>query len=165
MGLFGKLFSKDPTADWPPPEGRLPAFDPSTGKFGPLRFGDPLEAARALGKPLSYEGGTNMAILKYASGVTLDFEDGKFVNLCFNTAPEVAAHGGQRPAVGSVGGLPVSEATTPEDAIGWMGEPDEREEDADDDSIAFTYRRGKITIYFEFEKDVGLSFLDITADD
>jgi hypothetical protein len=166
VGLLDKLFKSDPTSDWPA-FGRTPAFDPERGTFGALRFGDPPEKARAIGRPSTFTGRMDgRCSMDYdPGGFELDFEDARFVGLMFVTGTGEGAplRPGATPAKVSIGGLPVSEATTPEEIRNWFGAPDA--ETDEDDILELEYVRGKVVVDFQFDKAAGLAVVDILLDD
>jgi hypothetical protein len=163
-GFLAKLFGGDPTADWPPYSGRTPSFDAERGVFGPVRFGDPLEKCRALGKPTRTKGKPESALkLCYdPGGYEVVIEEGRFVGIYFDTSLDPDRRDSVA-AVVSVGGMPVSGRTTPEEVRAWFGEP--ASQDDDPEYFELQYERGKVVMVFDFEKDSGLNGLDVFLDD
>ena len=84
MGFLDRLLGRhpDPTTDWPPPDGSLPELVPEEKRFGPLRFGDPLNSAHTLGKPhrMSRIDKCHTALF-YKAGFTIEFREQGFCYL------------------------------------------------------------------------------------
>ena len=145
MGLLAKLFRKDdPTADWPAATGK-PALDPERQSVGPLRLGDPVEKARALGRPerVTRQRATG-TLLEYAD-FELEFANGKLVCATFNLDPGKSV---------AVAGFTLTPTSTPLDLQAWLGAPssDGREGklrwldfERGDATLALEYTEGKLS--------------------
>jgi hypothetical protein len=152
--LLGRLFGRaDPTADWPPFAGAVPKFDLERLALGPVRLGDPFEAARALGKPQAFDGdlAKGKAFLEYGL-FDLDFRDGKLMCVGFDVLAAEAP----------VGGLRLSGSTTPETVRGWFGEP--KTDGVDGGFRWIEYQRGGATLEFEFGSDGRLGYVQVYLD-
>jgi hypothetical protein len=90
MGFLDLLFRRkpDPTAEWPVVAG-TPAVSVPSRSVGFLRFGDPFEKARALGRPDAYtEHAAGTATLDYRSrGFAVEYELGRFIELAYFIGP------------------------------------------------------------------------------
>jgi hypothetical protein len=167
MGFLSGLFSTNPTADWPPFGGKTPDLDLDRKAFGPLRFGDPLEQARAIGRPARCKADAKSGdlTLEYpTAGFRLEFEGGKLAGIFFVTAPdpEVPSERGVAPAVvrlGGFGAAEVSARTTPEDAFALFGSPESDHADEYFRDVEFL-REG---LYLAFSFDAGKGLGDFYA--
>ena len=110
--MFGK--AKDPTSDWPP-AGEVPALDLERQSVGPLRLGDPFDAAKDLGRPVRRSGRPNAGnqVLEY-DGFEIEFQDGRLVCAKFDLDGDAGV---------LVGDIRLSRSTKPIDAQVWFGEP------------------------------------------
>ncbi len=111
--MFGK--GKDPTSGWPAAR-EAPTLDLERRSVGPLRLGDCLDDAKALGRPERVCGaakGGNQT-LEYA-GFNLEFKDGRLVCAKFDID--------ERASVNVVGDIRLSRSTSPVDTHVWFGEP------------------------------------------
>lgn len=167
MGLFDRLFAKDPTAGWPPFAGRTPAFDLEMLAFGPLRLGAPLESARAIGRPSRLRRPVESSTtLEYdAGGFRLEFFEGKLACVSFVTATEAGERLRDAAAAGepSIGGLRVSDKTTPDEVRAWFGEP--TSDSGGGERLRWLeYQRPGATLEFEFDGEKGLGYVQIYVD-
>src|SRR3989442_15154681 len=109
----------NPTRDWPVVSGPAPNVDRVRMQFDALHFGDPLEAARFLGRPDTFHW-RNMirkdCDLTYSGkGLRLSFTDGKLSEIAFQIgAAEPEAPDGTR----------LSRQTDKEAIVQVFGEPD-----------------------------------------
>lgn len=95
MGVFDWLKNLgDPTKDWPAPPASLPQINRRIMQFDAPRFGEPLEALQAWGKPDEvrwHNRGSRHATLKYFErGMEVDVESGKFVGVTFYISEAMA---------------------------------------------------------------------------
>jgi hypothetical protein len=100
------------------------------------------------------------AILEYDGvGMDLTFHDGKLRCIAFTTASDGDRPGRSQP---TIGGLKVSEKTTPEDVLASFGEPasDSR---APEGLRWIEYQRGSATLEFEFDEGL-LGFVQCYAE-
>jgi len=164
LGRLSTWLGLDPTADWPPFDGKTPAIDLERKAFGPLKLGDALASARTLGRPSSRKGRGAMSILAYeAGGFELEFVAGKLACVAFDTCildveranPKAAA------AAVSVGGLKLSGTTTPQDVRAWFGEP--TSESGEGDLLWLDYERAGATLALEFDA-TGLAYVQLYAE-
>jgi len=139
MGLLSRLLGKDLTADWPPAAG-IPSLDLERHAVGPLRLGDPVEGARALGRPQAAKGDPGGGMLLDYGTYDLQFRDGRL--LCAGFDMEAASQV-------TVAGFTLSTATTPLDAMAWLGEPTSDSQEGDLRWI--DYERGEATLALEFD--------------
>jgi len=162
MGFLSGLFAKDPTQGWPAFGGKTPDLDLDRKAFGPLRFGDDLEQARAIGRPARCEQGPRAgdARLDYPSaGFHLEFEGGKLTGIFFDTGPDpdVPSRRGVAPAVvrlGGFGAAQVSARTTLEDALALFGTPES--DHADEYFRDVEFLREGLYLAFSFTAGKGL---------
>ena len=110
--MFGK--GKDPTSDWPVP-GQIPALSLERQEVGPMRLGDPFEAAKPLGRPQRRRGRANEGnqVLEYEC-FEIEFQDGRLVCAKFDLDGDASVR---------VGDIRLSRSTKPIDAQVWFGEP------------------------------------------
>jgi hypothetical protein len=110
--LFGT--SKDPTADWPA-AGEAPVLDLDRQAVGPVRLGDPFDAAKAFGRPKRFHGSAHAGdqTLEYET-FELTFEHGRLVCVKFDVDAGDAV---------IVAGIRLSRRTQPLDALVWFGDP------------------------------------------
>jgi hypothetical protein len=97
MGLFDRLFNfGDPTRDWPVVEGPPPAVHRRTMSLESLRFGEPLESARSLGRPDEFVWNSrknqNCELLYAGKGLRLEFEGNRLVEVTFYIAAKSCPH-------------------------------------------------------------------------
>jgi hypothetical protein len=80
----------DPTVDWPDFCPRTLEFDLPRQRFGPLRFGDELEAARPLGRPdlFRWQSAAYCELIYARGGFELTLEAGRFTYLAFYLGPD-----------------------------------------------------------------------------
>ena len=148
--MFGR--AKNPTSDWPA-AGQQPSLDFERQSIGPLRLGDPFEAARALGRPESVakSGGGNQR-LEYAS-FELEFTDGRLVCAKFDIEDRASVN---------VGDIRLSRATKPLDAQVWFGEP-ASDSTGGGDLRWIDFARDGATLALEFDGK-GLTCVQLYAD-
>ncbi|HYC36617.1 MAG TPA: hypothetical protein VEC19_09365 [Usitatibacter sp.] len=136
---LGYLFRRqDPTAGWPPASTR-PALEVASKRVGPLVLGDALERASAVGKPLRIDRRASSRVLEY-EGYSLDFGDTGL--MCASFAIE-----GKRSV--RVDSHDFTAATTPLDAMAWLGDPTS---DSGDGGLRWLdYERDGATLALEFD--------------
>jgi hypothetical protein len=168
MGLFSRLFGgggDDPTKGWPAAaSGPTPTVSLERQALetfgGRLKFGDPLESARVLGRPDRCQADKGFATLEYHHwALTLEFEEGKFVQATFaigdgNIGPSGEARGPD--------GLGLSGRTTKDEVRQRFGEP-EKTQSFDDETIVY-YSQGPLTSEFQFDEDGRLFAWDVYVD-
>jgi hypothetical protein len=156
MGLLDLLLRRqpDPTANWPPCTGDLPAVAVEPFALGPLRFGEHVELARPFGRPekvrRSKQGGVYWLYYR-RWGVELEFEDHKFAEIVFLIGDECWAgdKGAPRCQPQLDNGLQLTPATTIDDILTRFGPPRERDDDEDGETVLF-YQTGQTHLDFEF---------------
>jgi hypothetical protein len=152
MGLLDRLRKKkDLTADWPE-DGAAPALDIDVAAVGPVKLGDPLEAARALGKPVSCRGEVGGYFLDYPR-CGLEFRDDRLVCVHFNVDVEDEV---------VVGRHRLTFATTALDAQVYFGDPSSDSRSPDGLRWLAFERRGS-TLELEFDEDA-LSCVQLYAE-
>lgn len=154
MGWWNKLlsWSNDPTADWPGMDLNAPGVDLSNMSFGPLRFGDDLEAAQALGRPDRFTGNrAKYCELLYARcGFQIDFEKGRFCYLAFFIGQD--EHQPKHPALifsqpKLAEDVKLTQGTRIADIKNLFGDP--VSENVDSDETILFYMHNGITMEFE----------------
>jgi hypothetical protein len=162
QGILGRLLSiwhgdSDPTRHWSTKADEpLPAFDPATGAFGGLRFGDPLVQAQFLGRPDRVEQ-TDVLTLHYTTrGFELSFEEGEFSLLVCAIGPQPDAppkpgQGFSRPWI--AGAMQLAPETTIAGVCQVFGQPDNNETHAEEKILEFV--RGPSYMNFAFELSNG----------
>jgi hypothetical protein len=92
MSFLDRLLGRhqDPTLSWGVFSLPIPDFDLTAMRFGPLQFGDGLEAAAFLGRPdsLAWTQSDYAELLYAKGGFQLDFDRGKFVYAGFFIGPD-----------------------------------------------------------------------------
>ena len=88
MGLLDWIKNLgDPTREWPASPSSTPQINRRIMQFDPPRFGEPLEALQAFGRPdefVWHNRSTRNATLKYFErGMEVDVESGRFVGVTF----------------------------------------------------------------------------------
>ena len=110
--MFGK--GRDPTSGWPA-AGDIPTLNLERQAVGPLRLGDPFEAAKSLGRPerrrVSAKEGNQ--VLEYEA-FEIEFREGRLVCAKFDLDGDAGVN---------VGDVRLSRSTKPLDARVWFGEP------------------------------------------
>ena len=172
MSFFSRLFTKtDPTSDWPPAQDRAPDVDLDgrrlTGFGGAVAFGDPLEAARVLGRPDEVSGGKGGAwTLSYERhGLTLEFEEGRFVHASFSiasgedSADEPDAWGRERRGPD---GRALSSRTRLREVLERFGEP--RETQRLEGETVLYYAHGELVSELQFDEADRLTGWDVYLD-
>ena len=158
MSLFSKLFGgNDPTKDWPVATGPAPRVSLERKALetfgGRLTFGEPLESARALGRPERCKAGEGYATLEYEKwGLTVEFEQGRFVQATFAIGDSIIGASGE--ALGP-DGLSLTGRTTKDEVLQRFGQPGKIQ--ALDEETIFYYTEGPLTSEFQFDED-GLLF-------
>jgi hypothetical protein len=144
---------RDPTSGWPAP-GALPTLDFGGRAVGPLRLGDSLDGAKALGRPIRLRGPANGAnqVLEYA-GFELEFQDGRLVCAKFDL---------DGPASVNVGDIRLSRSTKPIDAQVWFGEPSS-DSTGGGDLRWMDFEREGATLALEFDAN-GLACVQLYAE-
>jgi hypothetical protein len=146
----------DPSRLWAPSEEPMPPFDLATGALGGLRLGDRLEQAEFLGRPDHDEqtAAPRWFTLDYAGrGFKLVFETDRFMELnCAIARPaDTPPEPGQRfcrPRLAN--GIELTPETSVEDVLQSFGPPESEKNYPR--GKALTYRQGRLTMEFEFEK-------------
>lgn len=161
MGLFSKLFGRppDPTADWPIVSDPLPAIQLEPFAIGRLRLGDPLDAARFLGRPdkcdLSKTPG--MLTLDYASrGFELAFDefrlsDAEFYlgyGTFFSPDPEEPLC-----SLCLADGTQLNAETTRQDIEQLLGKPTKSKVDPEDGDEDWSYHLRGLAMRFKFTRE------------
>jgi hypothetical protein len=94
MGLLDSLI--DPTREWPVVAGPAPDVNRALMQLDQLRFGDPLDSARFLGRPDAFEWVSRRRkdydLIHARKGLRLRFKDGRFVELEFYIGPRSCEH-------------------------------------------------------------------------
>ncbi|APV48340.1 hypothetical protein BWI17_00750 [Betaproteobacteria bacterium GR16-43] len=164
MGFFRRILGRDPTADWPPADGKVPPFDPERGTFGAVRFDDALEKLRALGRPDDLDGDVQAKcdLHYHAGGFVAECEGGKFIGVRFHFE---ASRENKKvlTASATVGGMRLTLATKPDDVRAWFGEP--LATDASEHGTELDYQRGKIFVMFDFDETGRLVYFNAYLDD
>ena len=89
----------------------------------------------------------------------LAFHEGKLVRVTFLTATDADRPGRSEP---TIGGHKMSEATTPEEILAWLGEPTSN--DRSPEGLRWIeFQRGSATLEFEFDEG-RLGFVQIYAE-
>jgi hypothetical protein len=142
MGLLSKLLgTQDPTATWPA-AGPPPALGLEGGQVGPLKLGDPLEAAKPLGRPGRITKMLANTLLLEYDAYDLEFKDARLVCTKFDLDDR-----GDRV---TVAGFALSGATTPLDIKSWFGDPTSDSTGAGN-LRWIDYERDGCTLALEFE--------------
>jgi hypothetical protein len=161
LSLFDKVFGRknDPTADWPaapagpPPDVNLEARTLSTFG-GRMAFGDPLDAARFLGRPDTFTGGANgtCTLAYHAHGLTIEFELNRFVEASFELEEDDddASNRLARQRRGP-DGLSLSSQTSRAEIVERFGPPG-RTQDFDDEVILY-YAIGPLVSEYQLDED------------
>ena len=130
MGILDKLTGfGDPTENWPVVKGPAPTVQPTLMQFDSPRLGDPVEAARFLGKPdtFSWQGRTEKSFnLEYASkGLRLRFVAGKLAEITLYIGPKSCEHPAFIPAQPMApDGTLLTAETARQQIVAQFGEPD-----------------------------------------
>ena len=134
------FFSKDPTADWPPTAAK-PSIDFENHAVGPIRLGDPVEKARALGRPLgSRRWGQGGTLIEYQE-FDLEFDkSGALVCAKFDILDDERV---------TVAGFALSSRTKPLDVRAWIGDPTS---DSEEGKLRWLdFERGDATLALEYQ--------------
>lgn len=155
--LFGgEEAAPHPAMSWEPVTAPLPVVDIGGGAVGALKFGDPVEGARFLGRPDAATVNGQCVRLDYRSrGFEIEFEGNRFVELEAyigpGAAPEETAF--CTPQLSNGGRLTTAMTTA---AIkGTLGEP--THEDPDEDEAVLSYDLGRLAHEFHFGSGGALS--------
>lgn len=145
---------EDPTANWPA-SGAEPTLDLAGASVGPVRLGDPIEAARAFGKPKRLAGSAKdgNATLEYPT-FELEFSAGALVCVKFDVDP------GSR--VPFAGDIVLTPATSPVDAQVWFGAP-QSDSRGPDGLRWIDFERDGNTLALQFDED-GLACVQLYAE-
>jgi hypothetical protein len=168
MGILSRLFGGgggDPTSAWPAAvRGPAPTVSLERQALetfgGRLKFGDPLEAARALGRPNRCQADKGSATLEYHQwGLTLEFEADRLVQATFaigdaNIGPSGEPRG--------TDGLGLSGRTTKAEVEQRFGRPGKTQ--AFDEETIFYYTHGPLTSEFQFDEEGLLFAWDVYID-
>jgi hypothetical protein len=142
---------KDPVADWPE-EGESPTLHLAPPAVGTVRLGDSLQAARALGKPVSCRGEVGGYFLDYPR-CGLEFKDDRLVCVHFNLAVEDDV---------TVGRHRLTFETTPVDAQVYFGDP--TSDSSSPDGLRWLdFEQEGATLALEFDED-GLTCVQLYAE-
>jgi hypothetical protein len=156
IGIIDRLLGRwrDPTKDWRVEVGASPDFDLSRMAFGSLRLGDPIEAARFLGRPDSFRWKKDgyCELLYARAGFQLDFQGGHLCYVAFfvgvdtyqPTHPTLSL---SQPQIR--GGIRLTQRTGREELLRYFGRP--VSEDCDSDETILYYLRGGVTMEFELD--------------
>lgn len=154
MNFLERFLSLDPTRDWPVECSFPVGFDVERGAFGPLAFGDPVVAARFLGRPSSFERtSSDSCMLQYArSGFEIEFDTNRFSYIAFFIGPDeyLPTHPElrfSRPQVDA--DFVLVPDTTVAQLQGRFGLPESV--DADQDETVLFYSLTCLTMEFEFD--------------
>ena len=128
------------------------ALDLERHSIGPVRLGDSLEAAGALGKPTRTSGTGGNRILQY-DGFELEFLDDRLVCVKFDVDE------GDRVPIGD---YHLSRATKPLDVLVWFGEPSS-DSTGGGNLRWIDYERDTATLALEFNSK-GLSCVQLYAE-
>jgi hypothetical protein len=94
MGLLDGL--TDPTRRWPVVEGPAPAVNPALMQLEAIRFGDPLDSARFLGRPDGVEWISRMRkdydLIYARKGLRVRFKHGLLAEIEFYIGPRSCEH-------------------------------------------------------------------------
>ena len=158
MGFIDTLLGRRPdlTKDWPTTEPFRPAIDVVQIRFGPLSFGDPLDAASFLGRPsrfTSYQNGL-CALLYAKSGFEIEFHRNRFASIAFLLGPDKFLPDHADLSFADVelkgagfDGRRLNSGNSKTDLIRQFGTP--AMENADDSEVIMLYERGTVTMEFE----------------
>ena len=141
MKLFERLFAKHPSAGWPRGSGPAPSLDLDRATVGPMRLGDPLEAARPFGRPVNVSAGAAGETLEY-DGFQLEMQDGKLICAAFDLDHR------ERVVVGT---FELTADTTPVDVQVYLGDPSS-DTSSNDGLRWIDYERGEATLALEFDE-------------
>jgi hypothetical protein len=127
---------------------------------GRLKFGDPLESARVLGRPNRCQTNTGFATLEYHQwGLTLEFEANRLVQAAFAIGEgNIGPFGEPR----GTDGLALSGRTTKAEVQQRFGAPDETQEYSDETILCYT--KGPLASEFQFDEDGQLFQWDVYID-
>jgi hypothetical protein len=167
MGFLSRLFGggDDPTSAWPAAVGG-PAPTVSLERQaletfgGRVKFGDPLESARVLGRPNRCQADKGFATLEYHQwGLTLEFEENRFVQAAFAIGEHQIGPSGEPRGPD---GLGLSGQTTKAEVQQRFGQPDETQEYSDETILCYT--RGPLASEFQFDEDGRLFAWEVYVD-
>lgn len=162
MSFLARIFGKssaapDPTSQWDQANSVGLVVAPHEGRFGQLKFGDPIAAARHLGRPSRFRWTQNdyCELLYSHAGFQIDFDAGRFAYAAFFMDRHVAEpdlEGGYHLAVVSLkrpdGHMDdLSKTSTRTTIECHLGAPNRV--DPDHDEIILTYQIGLHTLEFE----------------
>lgn len=167
-GIFQWL-SGNPTSNWPAFDGQAPTLDPRTFAFGTLRFGDPVESARTLGKPDACHRSGNKVTLDYAgAGFKLEFAFDKLhaLDIVFRKPGENESALNEsaldvRIPLGN--GIVLSRSTDRGQIRGLFGEPDDVDDIPEEDYISFNYERDPFDWEVDFDASGRLTAIHISG--
>lgn len=154
----------DPTREWPPAQGPLPRVSLERRALetfaGRLAFGDPLAAARVLGRPQKCRADQGFATLEYeAWGLTVEFEEGGFVQATFAIGEE---HIGASGTPLGPDGLALTGRTTRDELLQRFGKPG-RTQVLDGETILY-YTHGPLVSELQLDEDGFLFAWDVYLD-
>jgi hypothetical protein len=167
MTFFSRLFGRadDPTSAWPAAvSGPVPTVSLERQALetfgGRLKFGDPLESARVLGRPNRCQANKGFATLEYHQwGLTLEFEANRFVQATFAMGEHTIGPSGEPRGTD---GLGLSGRTTKAEVEQRFGPPDETQEYSDETILVYT--QGPLASEFQFDDDGTLFAWEVYID-
>ncbi len=158
MSVFDKLLGRnDPTQDWPVVAGPAPAVQPSLMQFEAPRLGEPVEAARILGKPDAVtwrsRGGKELDLLYASKGLLLRFKADRLTELELFIGPKACDHPAYVPAHPQApDGTPLTPETTRAQIAEHVGKPEAK---GSDDEVLQIFH-GRTVSDFWFDPDGAL---------
>jgi len=146
----------DPTRGWSISDQPLPVIRLNPFSIGNFRFGDPIASAEFLGRPercRRFRTFDNAMLLYGRRGMTVEFELGKFVEVVFHTGNGIDSAPLPnttfcRPRI--EGGGELTDATTIDEFIRIMGEPQRIDRDDDDGEVILYYTTAAACMEAEF---------------
>ncbi|MGH7504150.1 MAG: hypothetical protein ACRELX_00795 [Longimicrobiales bacterium] len=152
---------QNPTEFWPDPVEAPPAFDWSELRFGPIRFGEPLEYAAPLGRPNVFRwtetGGCDL--LYTQAGFSIGFDQARFAYIACFIAPDpnTAMHAEMAYCTPSLDDeLVLSPDARPNDVTSRLGPPGTDKIDRNGDRV-LVYAGEGVVLEFEFDRNGGLT--------
>jgi hypothetical protein len=170
MSLLSRLFgTNDPTRGWPPATEAVPEVSVERRALssfaGSITFGDPLDAAKFLGRPDRYRGGPHSATLVYdRHDLVLEFEQNRFVGLSFSfehdegeTPTDTLPRQRKGPD-----GLGLTPSTTRAEIVERFGQPT-RLQEFDDETVLY-YTKGGLVSEFQLDAKGRLTWWEVYLD-
>jgi hypothetical protein len=156
LSLFQKIHdvAGNPTDGWMPSEDGAPAFDRTSRRFGPLSWGDPIDAAAPLGRPDHFRWTQpGYCELLYArAGFQIDFDRGGFSYLAYLIGPDPdrSEHPGMQYSTPVLdAGVALTRDTSMADLRQSLGPP--ASEDVGTDETVLFYTGDGLVLEFEFD--------------